>query len=399
MYSITIFIIYITPCFFFKWIIFIDQISFFLCILTLLVGIITNRFIDLNKKIFFFFINIILLSILIFFITFNIFLFYFAFEISLLPIVFIILGWGYQIERVQASFFLFVYIVIFSFPFLLRLVTKFNCWSFLVYINTNQSIKWIFIFSFIFIFFVKRPLFFFHYWLPKAHVEASVRGSIILAGIILKIGGYGVYRFFMLLKFYFLQKIVIILLLGVIFSLIFCLCQRDFKAIIAFSRINHISLIILRIFLVSKISLLGGVTLIFIHGFISSLLFFSINFFYYQSFSRLYYYSHNFIIYLKITRRLLFILFVFNLNFPPLISFFREIFILISLIFLNKIFIFFIIIMRLLICYYRVFIITNIIYRKVKFNVIIFNREILISINLFRFLLFSFIFLFNYRFI
>jgi NADH-ubiquinone oxidoreductase chain 4 len=126
-------------------------------------------------------------------------------------------------------------------------------------------------------FLVKFPRFLLHIWLPKAHVESPVMGSIILAGILLKLGGFGLFIFhkFLLFRRSLRQGLIVSYVLwGAIFLGLFCYRQKDTKILIALSRVNHIALVITGLFLTYSFTFLGRLLIIIGHGLFSSGLFF-----------------------------------------------------------------------------------------------------------------------------
>lgn len=310
------------------------RINYYSCLLNILVFwilrlilITLENNVDLYKKIIFWMMLIILF---IFFSVKNIFLFYLIFELRLIPTFFIVVYWGYNPERLRAALFILIYTILISLPLLLYIILIYkenNSYDF--YLLKNRSIEirfWRFLIL-IGAFFVKIPIYFFHIWLPKAHVEAPVYGSIVLAAILLKLGRYGLIQFLIIfLKSYLYSNIVIrVSIFGSLLVRLICLVQIDIKRLVAYSSVVHINIILCRVIRIIKIGFLRAYIIIIAHGLCSSGLFYIVNLYYYRSSSRLILINKGIINLLPLFTLWWFILCSSNFSFPLSIRFIGEI--------------------------------------------------------------------------
>ena len=202
------------------------------------------------------------------------------FELSLIPIFFLILGWGYQRERLIASKALFFYTFSSSMPLLLLILRVRKEGANFIHqiedIRVSLGVTQLATVFFRGAFLVKLPIFFVHIWLPKAHVEAPVIGSIFLAAILLKIGGFGVLKVYALLSE---PRIVLRLILRfsawrfIVISLR-CFQSSDIKVLIAFSSVRHIAVILVLLVAGRESGVNGALMIILGHGISSSMMFY-----------------------------------------------------------------------------------------------------------------------------
>jgi len=278
------------------------------------------------------------------------------FELSIFPILFIILGFGSQVEKISASYYMILYTLLARLPFLLILSylgfsNEVNTWN----LNLSSSMKLFLLLAFL----AKFPVYSLHLWLPKAHVEASTEGSILLARILLKVGSIG-YLFLLIDR----NVLLWLSLVGISVGSILTLIQSDTKAMIGYSSVVHISCILLGLNLNSYSSRLGGVVTIASHGFVSASLFFIVGSIYHQVNSRIIYligrvYSSSIFLSLLVS-----ISFLGNIAVPPILSFLGEISILSSSIVLVRFFILFVSMYLIIRFYYSIFLLVRLLFGK-----------------------------------
>nr|AFI23547.1 NADH dehydrogenase subunit 4 [Peloridora minuta] len=288
-----------------------------------------------ERKLFMLCIIVLLLFIFLFFFSCYLFLFYFFFESSLIPTVILIVGWGYQPERLGSIMYLLIYTFMASLPLLLTLFFIYSCLhgSFLFF-PLSGPVSLILYFSLVIAFLVSIPLFGFHIWLLKAHVEAPVSGSMILAGVLLKLGGYGLMRVhnmtggvssLMSLPWF------IVSMWGMVLVGCFCLVQIDLKLPIAYSSVAHMSYVISGIMTLSQWGLTGALIMMIGHGLCSSGLFCLSNLIYERSGSRSLLINRGVVGVTPTLSLLWFLLCSSNMAGPPSLNLVGEIFLSISI--------------------------------------------------------------------
>jgi NADH-ubiquinone oxidoreductase chain 4 len=265
----------------------LDSLGVVLYILTVWITsimFVSSQNIYIRGSSYLYFIYVVLFLIFVLLLTFrvnNILFFYILFEISLIPTLVIILGWGYQPERLQAGMYLIIYTISASLPLLLSLIYIYRIRGRLfMYFGFNidhlggiLGIWWVIC---IIAFIVKIPIYLTHLWLPKAHVEAPVAGSIILAGILLKLGRYGLVRLRSLIVWgnnYVVSIFISVSIWGAVITRIICLRQTDLKSLIAYSSVGHIGLLIRGVVSNQVWGWYGAFVIIIAHGLVSSGLF------------------------------------------------------------------------------------------------------------------------------
>jgi NADH-quinone oxidoreductase subunit M len=274
------------PVFGIQYLVGVDGISLFLIVLT---GFLTPLAllsswdsVHKNVKMFSFFLLALESSMLGVFVSIDLFLFYMFWDFVLIPMYFLIGIWGYE-RRVYAAVKFILYTMAGSVLMLVAIIGLAMAWAQSSPTGTPsfnlldlQSLtlswpleKWFFL-AFAVAFLIKVPLFPFHTWLPDAHVEAPTAGSVILAGVMLKMGTYGLVRFafplFPSAAMHFAPWIAVFAVIGIIYGALVAMVQPDMKKLVAYSSVSHLGFVVLGLCAMNVQGLQGSIYQMLSHG-------------------------------------------------------------------------------------------------------------------------------------
>jgi NADH-quinone oxidoreductase subunit M len=268
-----------------------DGLSLILVVLTIFLGILSvlTSWKEITERIGFFHFNLlwILAGIVGVFTSLDLFLFYFFWELMLVPMYFLIGIWGHE-KRIYAAYKFFLFTQASGLLMLLSILGlyfihgsqtgnyTFNYFELLI-TQLPPGMEWLLMFGFLIAFAVKLPLVPVHNWLPDAHTQAPTAGSVILAGLLLKTGAYGLLRFVLPLfpnvSIEFAPYAMFLGVLGILYGAKLAFAQTDFKRLVAYSSVNHMGFVMLGIYSFNLLAYQGAVFEMITHAISTSALF------------------------------------------------------------------------------------------------------------------------------
>jgi NADH-quinone oxidoreductase subunit M len=270
----------------------VDGINLFLVILTTFLTAISVlaswNSIQLRVKEFFVMLLLLEMGIVGVFLALDLFLFFLFWEVMLIPMAFLIGVWGHE-RRIYAAIKFVLYTMSGSILMLVGIIWLYNVTqtfdlpTIQARLASDPSIvggvvaERLLFLAFFLAFAIKVPLFPLHTWLPDAHVEAPTAGSVILAGVLLKMGTYGMMRFCLPLfpeaSKHFAKPIAVLAIIGVIYGALVALVQPNLKKLVAYSSVSHLGFVVLGIFAFQQVSMQGAVYQMLAHGISTGALF------------------------------------------------------------------------------------------------------------------------------